>query len=213
MNRLRPPRVTAQRQRGVVLMFCLIILVVLLAGGVAVMRSMNASLSGAGNLAFKRDLINQGELATSQALRAFQAGGLLNATTAPEANVVAANYSAVQLQANAQGVPLVLLSTVPSGPDITGATFTPAGPIAGSGNVTVHYVIDRLCAAPGPFAALVTAGRCAFMPPTLNAAGGSSQLAKNALPPPAPAVYRVSVRVDGPRGTQAFVQGSFSRPE
>ncbi len=68
------------RERGVVLLFCLIILVVLLAGGVAVMRSMDTSLVGAGNLAFKRDLVNQGELAIAKAMREFQASGALAAT-------------------------------------------------------------------------------------------------------------------------------------
>ena len=65
------------RQRGVVLLFCLVILVILLAGGVAVVRSMNSSMFSAGNLAFKRDLLNQGEQAVSQVLRAFAAGGSL----------------------------------------------------------------------------------------------------------------------------------------
>ncbi len=91
-----------------VLLFCLIILVILLAGGVAVMRSMNSSLFSAGNLAFKRDLVNQGELAVSQAMQAFKTGGL--ATSASTANhVPAENYSAIELKTNDRGIPLVLL--------------------------------------------------------------------------------------------------------
>jgi type IV pilus assembly protein PilX len=53
------------RQRGVVLIFTLIILLILTIGAVALMRSMNTSLFSAGNLAFRRDLVNQGEQAVS----------------------------------------------------------------------------------------------------------------------------------------------------
>ena len=105
------------RERGVVLLFCLIILVVLLAGGVAVMRSMDTSLFGAGNLAFKRDLVNQGELAIAKAMREFQTSGALAATGATSSSLPGANYSAIQLAANAQGIPEVLLKkTTLTGP-------------------------------------------------------------------------------------------------
>jgi type IV pilus assembly protein PilX len=45
-----------RHQRGVVLLFCLIVLVILLIGGVAVMRSTHTSLASAGNLAFRATL-------------------------------------------------------------------------------------------------------------------------------------------------------------
>jgi Tfp pilus assembly protein PilX len=66
-----PKSLRPARQRGVVLLFCLIVLVILLAGGVAVVRSMNTSLTSAGNLAFRRDLVNQGERAVSAVLAKF----------------------------------------------------------------------------------------------------------------------------------------------
>ncbi len=44
----------ASRQRGVVLIFTLIALLILTIGAVALMRSMNTALFGAGNLAFRR---------------------------------------------------------------------------------------------------------------------------------------------------------------
>ncbi len=84
-----------------------IILVILLAGGVAVMRSMNASLFSAGNLAFKRDLVNQGEQALSEVLAQFKAGG---AITNGDADIATLNYKASTLPANAQGVPTALLT-------------------------------------------------------------------------------------------------------
>ena len=65
------------RERGVVLIFTLIILLILTIGGAALVRSMQNSLFTAGNLAFRRDLMNQGEQAVSTALKQFKAGGAL----------------------------------------------------------------------------------------------------------------------------------------
>jgi hypothetical protein len=202
--------ISPARQRGVVLLFCLVILVILLAGGVAVMRSMNSSLFSAGNLAFKRDLVNQGELAVSKAMQAFKTGGLATSTLTAN-SVPAVNYSAVQLKVNEKlGIPDVLLKkTGLTGKDITNADFTPTGgAITGAGGVTVYYVIDRMCNASGSFATL---GNSGCVSATTQVGGGTAGVAKPDLPPPA--IYRLSIRVDGPRDTQVFLQSSFSRPE
>ena len=143
-----------------VLLFCLVILVILLAGGVAVMRSMNSSLFSAGNLAFKRDLVNQGELAISKAMQAFKTGGLATSTLT-SSNVPADNYSAVQLKANANSASPTCCSRRPVSPARTSATPIHAHRRrhhGGNGGVTVHYVIDRMCNASGSFATLGNSG-------------------------------------------------------
>ena len=71
----RTPRTGASSERGVVLLFSLIALVVLLIAAVALMRSFNTSLFTSGNIAFKRDLQNQGERAVDKVLTAFRSGG------------------------------------------------------------------------------------------------------------------------------------------
>jgi Tfp pilus assembly protein PilX len=203
------------RERGVVLLFCLIILVVLLAGGVAVMRSTGNSLFGAGNLAFKRDLVNQGELAIAKAMKEFQAGGSLVDATVTAANLPAANYSAIQLQANEHGIPQVLLKkTTLTGPDVAGNTFTPSGSaITGNGGVTVRYVIDRMCNATGAFSTIGKSS-CVYVPSSTETLGGDqSQLSTPGPSVPSPPIYRISVRADGPRDTQVFLQASFTKPE
>lgn len=189
-----------QHERGVVLLFCLIILVILLAGGVAVIRSTSASLFGAGNLAFKRDLMNQGEQALATIYGQFRAGGVL--ATAVTADAPTLNYKASLLATNAQGIPTALLTdsafaTVGrSENDMTGATP----------DVTIRYLIERMCSASG--AALSTG----CIQSTAAPAGGT---AGPQPPPPAPTstVYRVTLRVTGPRNTQAFLQASFAKPD
>lgn len=208
MNPARSPVSARRAQRGAVLLFAMIALVVLLIGTVALMRSMNTSMFTAGNFGFKRDLTNQGERAMATVLDLVQTGALGN-DGARQANATASNYSASVLAANAQGVPLALL---------TDAAFAAVGV---SGNdialadmgVTVRYVVDRLCVAAGP----ATQDGCTLAGNVMPAGSSSSELLRaedgssggvGAVVPQV--VYRVSIRVDGPRRTQSFFQSTFT---
>jgi Tfp pilus assembly protein PilX len=186
------PHRSPARQRGVVLIFALIVLLILSIGAVALVRSMSTSLFNAGNLAFRRDLVNQGELAGANLLTQLKTGALSTSASTQTDNA-AANYYAAMLSTNAQGIPTVLLGTV-------------ANPIAGANGVTIYYVIDRLCQASGPTIA------------TQCVQSSTSPLATtikptNPLTPAAATVYRLSVRVNGPRNTQVFLQSTFSRED
>lgn len=196
------------RQQGVVLLITLVVLVVLLAGGVAIMRSMNASLFSAGNLAFKRDLINQGERAVSKVLTLFAGSAALASPAATAANQKASNYVATPLPTNAQGVPTALLSNTEF--DTIGQASNDIADSAAG--VTIRYVIDRLCTSAGSSAALGKTG-CVYPPSSTDVRGGSSQEIGTRLPPPPSTIYRLSIRVTGPRDTQVFLQTSFAKPD
>ena len=194
----RPP----SRQRGVVLIFTLIILLILTIGAVALMRSMNTSLFGAGNLAFRRDLANQGEQAVSTVMAEFSTGGALVNSTTTQNNVLADNYSATMLPTNQQGMPTALLSdsqwaaTNFTGPDLVGAT----------GDVIIRYAIDRLCNATGPSSSTTCVQSTAVGP-------SKSSKDPGGLPSPSATVYRLSVRITGARSTQVFLQTTFTKPD
>ncbi|WP_295537800.1 hypothetical protein [uncultured Pseudacidovorax sp.] len=202
---LRRPRAAGRRQAGVVLIFCLIVLVVLLAGGVAVSRSMNAALSNTGSLALRRDLVNQADAAIDVAMKATYKG---NGSAAENQAV---NYSPIPLKANDLDIPLVLLddslfATVgQSSNDILLTTIQ-----GQRTDVKIRYVVDRLCDIAAQSA--TDQGRSHCVPITREAVGGSAQLASRA-PPPVQPIYRITVRVTGPRNTQVFVQSTFSKPE
>ncbi|MDN6883129.1 hypothetical protein QMO14_05885 [Variovorax sp. CAN2819] len=189
-----------RRERGVVLLICLIVLVILLAGGVAVMRSMNTTLSSAGNLAFKRDLVNQGEQAAVKALALFSTGAL-SAVGADYNDVKTSNYSAVRLDTNDRGIPLALLKD-----ELYKGKATDI--IVGTDAIQIRYLIDRLCNVSGAS----SKSTCIYAPATTDVRGGSVQ-ESGRPPPPKALVYRLSVRVDGPRDTQVFLQSSFTKPE
>jgi type IV pilus assembly protein PilX len=214
------PRCPGRRrsQRGAVLLLTLIVLVVLLLGGVALVRSFDTTLLSAGNIAFKRDLVNQGELVVPRVIGpngVFQsANGALNSVAARGAARKDSNYSAAILPTNAQGVPLALLS------DGAFSSIASTGnDIIGPDGVTrVRYVIDRMCNAEGPDSALgpancILANNDAPQGGTnfqlVTAAEGSADgTLTGALPQQV--MYRISVRVDGPRNTQAFLQTTFA---
>ncbi|MGJ7581714.1 hypothetical protein ACSFA3_16145 [Variovorax sp. RHLX14] len=191
--------VLGRRQSGVVLLLCLIVLVVLLAGGVAVVRSMNTSLQSAGNLAFRRDLVNQGEQALSQVLVQFKAGGVLAVTTA---DLPGANYKASMLASNPQGIPTVLVN------DATFSSVGTAADLAGAtADVKIRYVVDRLCNSSG----IPASNTCVQ---SAAAPTGGSAFDNGRRPKPKTAtVYRVSIRVTGARSTQVFLQSSITKPD
>jgi Tfp pilus assembly protein PilX len=193
--------ITPPRERGVVLIFTLIILLILTIGAVALVRSMNTSLFSAGNLAFRRDLVNQGEQAVSTVMTEFKTG-IFAASAATQADNAAANYTSTMLATNAQGVPNALLNSTAfaaagvAANDITGATP----------DVTIRYVIDRLCSQTGPPVGAVCVQSSAA--PT-----GQNAYTNAGLPPPSATVYRLSARVSGPRSTQIFLQTTFTKPD
>lgn len=212
MPRPNPPTRPPRRDRGVVLVFALIALVVTLIGAVAIVRSLNASLFTAGNYGFKRDLANQGERAARTVIDLFNTGALA-ADASRRLHNVPRNYSAVMLPTNAQGIPNALLAS-----DATfAATGTTANDInvAGMG-VTIRYVIDRLCAntgLPDPATCVLaasgeeagTSGSDLF-----SGRAGGPALAGNISADIVQPVYRVSIRVTGPRRTESFFQTTFS---
>lgn len=182
------------------LLFCLVILVILLAGGVAVMRSMSTSLSSAGNLAFKRDMVNQGEQAAANALALLRTGALA-ATGSNIADLRASNYSATHLPSNARGIPEALLT------DTAFATKGVSSNDVTRDGVRVRYLVDRLCNTTGP----ATPESCVYTPANSPKGGDVEKLNGN-IPVLGVLIYRLSVRVDGPRNTQVFLQSSFTNP-
>lgn len=176
----------------------LIALVILMIGGVALIRSADTSMLTSGNLAFKRDMVNQGERGIAKVVSALTgATGALSSETTRQADALGSNYSATLLTSDARGVPLLLVDS---------AAFTAAGMNAAAdlvdatSGVTIRYVIDRQCAA-GTVA--FDAATC-MTSPTASDKAGTSWI-KRAGGENRP-IYRISVRVIGPRSTEAYLQ-------
>ena len=191
----RPSNRHAQ-QRGVVLIVTMIALLLLLVGAAAMLRSVDTSSVLVGNLAFRRDLTNRGEQAIVAARKALVSGALSAETTRIN-NLASAYYSATKFENGSSGIPKVLISD---------AAFVSAGMTVADisdDDVAVRYVIDRQCTATGEF----DTRTCEVV------ALGSDDSGSNWLRKPGGVsrpLYRISVRVTGPRNTQAYFQTTFS---
>ncbi len=196
-------------QRGVVLLFALIALLVLMIGAVALVRSFNTTLFNTGNIAFKKDLQNQSERAATQVLTALGTSGALSTPAVRAQNLQAQNYSAQMLVSNEKGIPLALLTTT---------AFGVVGNIANDidlpdQNVQIRYVIDRLCSSAGDetllgASACVVASGAAKDDGSADIPTGSGT--GHAMPQQNQIVYRLSIRANGPRNTQAYFQSTFA---
>lgn len=185
-----------RREGGAVLLITLILLVLLLLSTVALMRSSETSLIMAGNLAFKRDLTNQGERGMTKAIAAFKSGAL-SSSSARTDNLLSSNYFATAQASDSHGLPIMLLKD---------SAFTgTAGDITDSASgVTIRYMVDRLCNSTGAF----DYNTCVSLRSMPNKGADVTRpdpVSANEYRP----VYRISVRVTGPRNTQAYLQSTF----
>jgi hypothetical protein len=191
------------------MLFGLIALAVMMIGAAAMVRSMNTSMTMAGNLGFKRDLTNQAERATATVM-ALMNSGALNAEVSRQTSAVARNYSATMLPPNAQGLPRALVDD-----SLFGTVGAVANDISvADQGVVLRYLIDRLCNNPGA----ADGSHCTMSDPGSPVGGSASETLRADDPAagggggvlPRQAVYRLSIRVSGPRNTQAYFQTTFT---
>jgi len=196
-------------QRGIVMVFTLIALVLMLIAVAAVVRSVDTATGVVGSLAFRRDLTNRAELAIAQAKAELNPGGAVHAETARSNDLAAAHYSATRLAvpAGGIGVPAVLVSDsayAAAGYSCMGGSGAALANCSrpGADGIVIRWVIDRQCVA--GTAAFGTSA-CAYLRSPEDARGSAHSLTRK--PDGASrSLFRISVRVTGPRNTEAYIQ-------
>lgn len=181
------------KQRGVVLFMALIALVAMTMAGIAMVRSVDTGSLVAGNLAFKQSALQTLDIGIEAATNDLMTGPGLASVLSDNPG---AGYYATLLppaSVNANGMPLILIGPTPGG-----AVVTPA-----LNGFQARYVIERMCNSTAA-GLLASSDRCLmrFTPPK---AGSGKPPSGGPLVESHP-YFRVSVRVDGPRGTQGFGQ-------
>ena len=219
---LRAKSARRSTQSGVVLLFSMIALVILLIASIGLIRSFKNSMFTSGNIAFKRDMQNQGERAMDKVLNSFRPAGALASPASRSVSNLTYHYSATTLPANALSVPDALQSdasySAVADPtqDITATSDPSLAPQA----ISIRYVVDRLCASTGDETTLGS-GACVLANTPIPAGTSSSNLQSADRAPLCPTcasavpqgvVYRLSVKVSGPRGTTSFFQSTFTIP-
>lgn len=194
------------RQRGVVLIIALVILVALTLAAVMLVRSVDTANIIAGNLAFQQAATRSADAGVEAAIAWLTdcnsthvqcASGTLDSDD-PTNGFSASGSNARNNPAQGQSWDAFWSQSLSSR-----AKTLPAD---GAGN-TVSFVIDRLCNASGS----KTGGAACISSPVVTASTGNPEEAGE-VPLNAPSVvyYRITVRVAGPRNTVSYVQAMVS---
>lgn len=174
-------------QQGFVLITVLMLMIVMLIGGMALFRSTQNSSLIAGNSASKQAASQAGNVGLVAAQKIID-------TALPTAS--GNGFSLVSLGNDDYGIPIPNSST-------TWYPTTPADAGDSSG-FTYQYIIEKLCN---------SAGVCAQSTTTTTANQGS--LGVNAQQPTKTTtsvdLYRVTVKVEGPRSTLSYVQAVYGK--
>lgn len=186
---------SASQQRGAALFIVLIVLVAMILAAVALIRSVDTATVIAGNLAFKQSSTSSADIALDNA------SNWLFANSAALQNDNAANG----YYATSTNLALTSDATWATGASALASGGGIASGIDSSGN-EIRYVIQRMCNSTGA----ATTANCLFGAATTQS---SSQIVKDATEAggattlSASPMYRITVRVSGPRNTVSFVQG------
>ena len=184
-------------ERGLVLLLALIVMVAMSLASVALVRSVETTTAVVGNLVLRQAALLPANLAVEEASAALfdeDAPTGVATITDKSADLPAQNYFAsLQPGSDARGIPVKLQKK---------ANFKLPRVLYADADkyFEVRYVIERTCLAAGA----ATVGNCDMMPPEQNPGATVGDTAPLVLPPIP--YYRLTVRVDGPRNTTAFLQ-------
>ena len=189
-----------RRERGVVLMIALIVLVALTLAGLSMVRAVDTGSVIAGNFAFRQAALSATDAGVEAAFGVLNGSGANGVVqTAPD-NQVANKYYPVVQNADANGIPTGItwtsaytLNDVPAG--ITKVSV-PTG-------YDVRFVIERMCYGAFP---VTNVGEMCVNERTTDASGGSLKIGAAKFTGATKTNYRVTVRTEGPRNTVSMAQ-------
>jgi type IV pilus assembly protein PilX len=183
------------RQKGMIsTLIALIVLVVSLLAAMALMRSVDTSNTVAGSLTFRQAVLQEAERAYVDAQQKIT----FAQPTSDTDNATLGYYAEPQpaTARSAGDIPNVLVNGT------TGSIATVTALSTNDNAVT--YVVERLC----PAAGAASATTCIVPGASLLGGSSSNQSSDNLTPfdNGAYAAFRLTVRVNGPKGTVAYVQ-------
>jgi Tfp pilus assembly protein PilX len=186
-----------RRQRGMILIVVLVVLMLTLLAGMGVMQSVQTGNALAGNYSFRQMAAQASDRAVSDALTQ-----VANRVAAGAGNTAVAHVymTTISTPLNAMGIPTSIDWGEVGCTDEKGTVIADCD--ADVGNYRVQYVIERRCSANPTLTSLSSIrGSCEFEPSAT--AGSPETIALR---------YRVLIRVRGPRNTESFFEAVLSGP-
>lgn len=188
-----------QRQKGVVLIIALIVLVAMSLGGIALVRSVDTGNLIAGNMAFQQAAVRSSDIGVEAAITWL--------------NTVKNDGVTLLADDDTHGY----FASIQNGNPAAGQSWDAfwAASLAANAKTLqeehagnrVSYVIHRLCAIPD--SAAEGAG-CSSSPVVNAATGNAEEGGEVQLSGTSSVYYRITVRSAGPRGTASYVQAVVS---
>jgi type IV pilus assembly protein PilX len=173
-------------QQGNALLVVMIMVLVLMLGAVAALRSSETSSLVAGNSAFREATLQAADLGVSAGF------AYITAVTAPD-TAIANQYFPLRQTEDQYGMP----STV---------NWNAVATIDLRTMYKVQYVVERLCSGTLPITDPVN--QCVT---DTQPAVGSNRLGSEVFAAPATTVYRITVRARGPKNAESYTQALISR--
>jgi hypothetical protein len=183
-------RAMRTREQGVVLLVAAVVTLALAAVGMGMLRAVTTGAAAGVNFAARQSAALAASMALERAVATlFEAGAVDPAT-----DDVTRNYFAGRTGGDdTRGVPRGLQAL---------ADYPDSAHVIDAGNgYRVRHLIERSCVAPG----IASIATCTLSPPSVEAALGVPPPGE----PPRMPYYRVTMRVDGPRGATTFVQATL----
>jgi Tfp pilus assembly protein PilX len=181
-------------QKGVVLVVSLIVLVAMALAGIAMVRQITAGLGVAGNMAFKQGATAVGDLGLESALQTFLTTKTDPATVFLDSDTPMKYFSSWDKSFN----PFTYNWTS------SNASTSLTSPMGD----TIRYVIHRMCEQAN--VAVEAGTQNCVTSVSSNDVGGALRLAgDDYFGDKFQPYYRVTARVEGPRGTVSYVQLFF----
>lgn len=188
LNRFSP-----KRERGVVLLIALIVLVAMTLAGIALVRSVDTTNIIAGNLSFQQAATHSADIGIETAINWLEnnnAGALLDVNNTGQGYLASRQDPAAGQSWDAFWTAVLQANAVTLPTDAAGNTAS--------------YVIQRMCNAVGPSTTPATG--CAVSPVVSSSTANSSDAGSIELQFTGQVYYRITTRVVGPRNSVSYVQ-------
>jgi type IV pilus assembly protein PilX len=186
-------------QQGLVLFVALIVLVAMSLAGIALLRSVDTGTIVAGNLAFRQAAMHVGDLGVESA-RTYLMG------VTPAATLYNDNGGAGYYAQWAEDIDLLGNKTVLTTDDFDWSTAVSVTSPTPPSGYTVRYVIHRLCQQTGDPASVTCVKQSGTASATGGGTKGAAAFGTMAISVPTNALYRITVRVLGPRNSTSYIQ-------
>ena len=186
-------------QQGLVLFIALIVLVAMSLAGIALLRGVDTGTIVAGNLAFRQAAMHVGDIGV-------EAGRTFLMNTTPTSTLYNDNATAGYYAQWAEAVDLLGNKTATTSDNFdwnTAINVTSPTPPDG---YSVRWVIHRLCRQTGDPASITCVKQSGTAASTASGTKGAAAFGTMAIQVPTNALYRITVRVVGPRNSTSYIQ-------